>query len=202
MSESQVLEARARSAMYGLLARLLRQEVDAELLAELRSPEMVEALADAGLRVNELLPAGEDTLLLEQLAQSYTYLFLLTLSPHESVRRGEGQLWGQRTAEVQAFLNGLGLSAAGERSLLPDHIAVELEIMQHLTATEAALLENGDGDGASLAVDQQRRFMREHLGVWGVEFMGAVQRISNHPFFREVGALGVAYLFDEQKRLK
>lgn len=43
MMQTTAQEALSRSNLYGLLARLVRTEVDAGMLAELRMPQAVEA---------------------------------------------------------------------------------------------------------------------------------------------------------------
>lgn len=201
MKNQLILEAQARSNLYGLLARFCRQEMDAEFLAALRTPELVAALSDAGVNVAEALPEGDDSKLLEELATAYTYTFLLTLSPHESVQRGEGQLWGGNTVAVRDFMEELGLQPAGEQSLLPDHIAIELEIMQHLTEAEVQSLELENSEILNTARQKQKIFLKKHLGQWGPEFFGSVQRIAPHPFYREVGELGSAFLSQDFQSL-
>lgn len=199
MPDLTVNEALARSNLYGTLARFLRREVDAELLAELRRPEVAEALNEVGVSLEQVLATGaeSDAALLEQLATGYTYLFLLTLNPHESVQRGEGQLWGQHTLAARAFMEEIGLAPAGEQSLLPDHIAIELEVMQHLTAEEAAALAARDSRRAAEVRALQKRYLQEHIGAWGVEFFGSAERLANHELYRQVAILARAFLFGE-----
>lgn len=202
MADITMNEALARSNMYGLLARFFRREVDAELLAELRRPEVMEALKEVGFDLEQVLTGSDDAALLEQLATAYTYLFLLTLNPHESVQRGEGQLWGKRTLAARDFMEAIGLTASGEHSLLPDHMAIELEVMQYLTAEEAAALAAGAQERAAEVKELQRRYLKEHLGAWGVEFCGSVERLSNHPLYRQLAVMARGFLFSEVEESK
>lgn len=195
--QERTLEAQARSHIYALLARLARAEVDAELLRELRAPELAAALQEVGLDVNETLPAGDDANLLEDLAREYTRLFLLTFSPHESVQRGEGQLWGDSTVKVRDELEELGLSQPPGRNLLPDHLAVELEVMRHLTEAEAGLLAAGGQEAAATARERQRRFLQEHLLAWGPAYLETIAQHARHPFYQQLGRMGAAFLRTE-----
>lgn len=119
-----------------------------------------------------------------------------------NVQRGEGQLWGDSTVAVRNFMDQLGLKVTGEVSLLPDHIAMELEIMQHLTDAEVQALEIGSAEILSTARQKQKLFLKQHLGKWGSEFFGSVQGVSPHPFYREIGGLGAAFLYQEGEKLK
>jgi len=200
-NRSEALEALARSNVYGLLARVTRAELDQEMLAELRKPEVAEAFRAAGVDLTPTLSGPDDAALLESLVTGYTYVFLLNVNPHESVHRGAGQLWGPQTVKANAFMEEIGLTVSGEQSLLPDHVAIELEVMQHLTSEEAAFLAAGDAGEAERIQGLQRRYLQEHLGAWGVEFFGSVERAANHPFYAAMGRLGSSFLFTEVQAL-
>lgn len=197
----QASEALARSNIYGLLSRVTRTEVDAPLLAEFRKPAVAEALREAGADLSLPLASVDDQALLQELAVAYTQLFLLTVNPHESVQRGEGQLWGEHTVAVGQFMEEAGLAVEGETSLLPDHISLELAIMQHLTAEEALALAGGDSGRVDEVRLLQRRFMKEHLGHWGVQFFSQARASASHPFYQVVAELGEGFLQAETEGL-
>lgn len=195
-------DAEARSNLYGLLGRVFRAEVDAVLLRELRTPAVAGALrAAAGVDMATLLPGGDDQGLLDDMAREYCRLFLLGFSPHESVQRGEGQLWGNYTTEVQELMDELGLAPSGERSLVPDHLAIELEIMQHLTEAEAnAISVAGPDDPTVTAVrNRQQAFLRDHLMKWVPAFLGTIERSAQQPFYAAVANLAVGFLASEHQ---
>lgn len=194
------MEIAARGHMYGLMARVLRSEIDKPLLRELRSPAIREALRAAGAPLS-CLETTDDAVLLEELGTAYTYIFLLTLSPHESVQRGEGRLWGEQAVAVKAFLEEVGLGQLEGRNLLPDHAAVELEVMEHLALAEAERRAAGDTEGAVRLRGQQQRFFAEHLGVWLIPFLGSVRKVANHSFYHEFADLGARFLYSEREEL-
>lgn len=202
MNEQQA-EALSRSNLYGLIARVFRRELDAALLAELRCPAVVAALEEAGAHLAEVLApavsAGGDDRILEELALEYTRLLLppYGLSPHESVQRGEGQLWGEHTVAVRDFMAELGLAPAGERGLLPDHLATELEVMQHLAEAEADLLAAGGPETAGIARARQQQFLRDHLLRWVPDYCRNLAAAADHAFYREMADLGARFLVSE-----
>ena len=83
------------------------------------------------------------------LEQEFTRLFLgpgrPVAHPYESVYR-EGRMMGETTLDVRRRLAEEGLTANGQR--LPDHVAIELAFMAHLTAREALAWDAGDSDEA------------------------------------------------------
>lgn len=196
-NRAEASEALARSNMYGLLSRITRTEIDAELLDAFRSPAVMEALSEAGADLGSVLAGPDDAALLEQLATAYTHLFLLTVNPHESVQRGEGRLWGERTVAAGTFMAEAGLAVEGDTSLLPDHISMELAVMQRLAADEAASLAAGDQGRAGELHALQKRYLKEHLGAWGVRFFGDAEKQANHAFYREMARLARAFLSSE-----
>lgn len=198
--DEMTLESRARSHVYGLLARITRTEIDAEFLAELRRPEVLAALDASGVSL-KCLSGTDDEALLEELATAYTYLFLLTVNPHESVQRGEGRLWGNHTMAVRDFLDEIGLEPIHEKSLLPDHISVELEVMQYLTAEEAIRDAAGDQQGAAPFRALQRRFFQKHVDAWIPAFFTSGWQVTTHEFYGQLCDLGFRFLSAERQGL-
>ncbi|HYF93273.1 MAG TPA: molecular chaperone TorD family protein [Symbiobacteriaceae bacterium] len=198
--EEMMLEAQARSHVYGLLARITRAEIDAEFLVEMRKPEVLEGLYASGVSL-KCFRRADDEAFLEELATAYTYLFLLTINPHESIQRGEGRLWGNHTVAARDFLAEIGLEPIHEKSLLPDHVSVELEVMQHLTAEEAAREAAGDETGAARYRSLQHRFFREHAGAWIPDFFTSAWERSNHEFYGQLCDLGFRFLTAEGQDL-
>lgn len=194
---AEASQALARSNLYGLLARVTRTEIDGEFLAALRQPEVLEALREVGADLAPVVGSVPDATLLDQLATAYSYLFLLTVNPHESVQCGEGQLWGNRTVAAAAFLDEAGLAVPGETSLLPDHISMELAVMQRLSADEAASLAAANPVRVGALQELERRYLKEHLGRWGVRFFDQAEKAANHEFYRQLSQVGLAFLRSE-----
>ncbi|MDF2627576.1 MAG: putative component of anaerobic dehydrogenase [Symbiobacteriaceae bacterium] len=190
----QVSEALARSNIYGFLSRVTRAEVDAALLAEFRQPEVMHAMQEVGADLWLALAATDDASLLEHLSLAYASLFLFGVNPHGSVNRGEGQLWGESTVAANEFLAEAGLAVEGDTSLLPDHIAMELAVMQHLAAEEAAALSAGNLARTAEVRALQVRYLQEHLGVWGMAFFAQAEEKATHAFYRLMARLGKEFL--------
>lgn len=188
-------EALSRAHLYGLLARLYRIEVDAELLNALREPELAAALTELGVNLEQVMAKGTNTMLLEGLAVEFARLFLVPSTarpPYESIQLGEGQLFGNATVSVQTFMEEAGLALPEGRSYLPDHLSIELEIMQHLCLKEA------EGDPA--AVSLQTRFLKEHLLQWAPAYLQGLAGYAEPGLYREIAGLTAAFLQSEGQR--
>jgi putative dimethyl sulfoxide reductase chaperone len=197
-NQEKASEALSRSNLYGLLSRVTHSEVDAPLLAEFRRPEVAEALSEAGADISLALASVDDKALLEELAVSYTQLFLMGVNPHGSVQRGEGRLWGDSTVAANQFMEEAGLAVEGKSSLLPDHISLELAVMQQLTAEQAAALAAGDTQRAGECQALQGHYLKEHLGAWGPTFFARATEQAGHEFYRVLCRLGQAFLHSER----
>lgn len=169
--EEYTATARQRSSVYGLLALFFRREPDEDIVRFLRQPEVLRGLEEAGLalNVNELCDGPIETVI-QKLRTEYTRLFIgpgKHVSLNESVHRdSEGLLLGKTTVAVKGFIEAMGLDLDVEWSGLPDHISVELELMQRLTDHEAELWIENDLDSVRRCIGTEREFMQRHLLQW------------------------------------
>lgn len=118
----------------------------------------------------------------EEIRMDYDSLFLgsdFHLSPHESLHNyplGETpRLWGKAASDVQAFYRSAGLMIDEESEVIPDHLGLELLFMSYLIEHDL--------------VEQQRKFMDEHLLPWVNEYCDEVERHAATTFYKEVAIL-------------
>ena len=71
-------------------------------------------------------------------------------------------------ADIAGFFKAFGLTLAENERV--DHISVELEFMHFLTYKEAYAQTHHDAAKARFCRETQRKFIRDHLGHWGVHF--------------------------------
>jgi len=146
--------ARQRSNIYGLLASVYRQEVNADLLHQVKDPQFLGVLSDLGIQLTSDFLQKPEEELLDDLEVEFAGLFLGPgghISPHESVHHQRdgvesGMLWGEATAEVKKFIESAGLDYDPEYTGLPDHISVELEFMEALARHEEQAWSEDDDD--------------------------------------------------------
>jgi TorA maturation chaperone TorD len=202
--------ASSRSNVYGLLATVYRAEVKADILRQVKDPQLLGVLSDLGLQLTSEFFRRPEEELLDELAVEFTRLFLgpgQHISPHESVhrQRGAGQsglLWGESTAEVKKFIESTGLSYHPAYKGLPDHISVELEFMQQLTLREEQAWRDEDENAGLHCLKTEKKFIEEHLVPWVPAFCDKVIKEAELSFYREMAALTKSFMEFEKEEVE
>ncbi len=189
-----------RAALYRLLSRLYRAEVDAPLLDALKGtafptdapqPELAEGYA----RLRSWLDTCGHTAL-DDLAVDYATVFLAAGSadgsaaiPCESVYTSPRKIYMQEAWEsVTALYRAHELGKAkGLGELMEDHLALELAFLAHL------IVEN-DAEG-------QQDFLEHHLLNWVPDFVADIDRYARQDFYKAVGFITLGFLKLDQALL-
>ena len=198
-----------RSNIYGLLAGIYRREMTSGLLKKLRDPPILRILSNLGIELNNGFMKKPEHELLEDLAVEYARLFIgpgKHISPHESVHHKRdggqwGQLWGPSTAEVKKIIESAGLSYQSEYTGLPDHISVELEFMQQVTLAEEKAWEDGDKNQALAYLENEKKFIENHLAGWIPAFCDKVINKAELPFYRVMAELTQKFIEFEKNEV-
>ncbi len=193
-----------RSNMYSLLSRVFIREVDKPFLNLLKDEENVEAFRDSGFSFCGDFINKKDDEILNELAVEYAALFLIStgrqLSPYESVQLSkEGQLGGEAASKTLAFYKSAGFDFPLESNIFPDHFAVELEFMSHLCIKEAEAYEINEEQIVESVRTKQVEFMSAHLGQWYKNFLNAVERSTEDPFYGGMSLLVGEFLDSEMQ---
>jgi TorA maturation chaperone TorD len=181
--------AMERSNIYGFLAAVFRAEPTAELLGGIRKLSFRNALKAAGADLAVDLNEDSEKELLEDLAVEYTRLFFGPgnhVAPYATVYLGgEGaSLWGPETIWVKKFIEDSGFDYKADYQDLPDHVAVELEFMQEITANEAAALERKDWEQAEKLQRIEEEFVTTHMVKWVPKILSPGSRSGRVSFLR------------------
>ncbi len=205
-------QALSRSSCYGLLALVLRDTLTSEIVEQLRTSPLADTLADLGYDIAEDF-TGELEEVTKRLAGQYTQTFVGP-GPHVSLYASvhcsnEGQLWGDSTVWVKRFIETTGLSFNDNWDSIPDHITIELELMQRLTAYEAQLwLSNSSGDSKNTekqlcqCLQVQEQFLNKHLCAWIPQFCECVLETSTSLFYREMAKLTKSVILSDAEQVK
>lgn len=177
-----------RADIYRLLARLVREAPDAELLAFLAG---LEAMDEAGeLRVHwatlALAAANGQPAPLER--AHFRHLIGVIqgeLTPYASWYL-TGSLMELPLVELRRDLQRLGFERAPEVREPEDHFSALCEVMAMLIETHPA---------------EQGRFFARHLAPWGLDFMADLAAVDT-PFYASVGQLGRVFLQQDQRMLE
>ncbi|WP_165171290.1 molecular chaperone [Adlercreutzia sp. ZJ242] len=101
---------------------------------------------------------------------------------------------------VERFCKSCGLGRPEGTNEPLDHVATELELLQHLAMLEAGMAAAAEGSPApeslpgGSAAAAYGRFLVEHVLVWMPSFAAAVAREARLPYFRAAAALLAAFL--------
>ncbi len=141
------------------------------------------------------LAEGETT----EIEEDYVRLFQARSAapPYESFYmdpNGQNRAWIATQLEQEYAEAGLALSPSLKD--MPDHIAVELEFMSFLCASEAQAWETDTQEENAQARERQRTFVDRHLGKWFPKFARRIKEAAPESLYSVM--LTAAYAFIRQ----
>jgi TorA maturation chaperone TorD len=189
-----------RSYIYGFLATVYRKELTPELLDQLRDSQFLEALVGIGIHLGEGFSTFPAKTLLENLEVEYTRLFLGPggqISPHESVHFARRDA----TVEVRRLIESLGLEFKEDANSIPDHISIEMELMQKITARESRAWTEEDKAGALRCLNVEKKFIEDHLWKWIPRFYEEVAVQAEIQSYKEISKLTMDFIEFEKENM-
>ena len=189
-SVNRAEEAKKIGVVYKLLSKAFIREVDAKFLKQLRTECFYESLKNVGIDFGDEFLSQNEEELLENMAVEYARLFIvpgISFSPYESVYTEE-MLCGESTKQVGDFYRKCGVEIV-DKTFLPDHIGLELELMSYLKQKEAESWQDGGQDTSTKWMGLQKEFVREHLGKWAPRFFGLVEQGAEYLFYKGMAPL-------------
>lgn len=128
---------------------------------------------------------------LDDLMVDYARLFIgpfeLLAPPFGSVYLEDSrQLMGDSTMDIKALYREAGLNMAPDFNNPPDHVAAELEFLAYLCSCEA---QAGEEFERQRFRTLRNRFISGHIGAWGPEFTGKVEKNANTSFYKRLAGL-------------
>lgn len=181
--------ALARASLYNFLA------------AAFGDPPTPELMATVATTLPDVIPAP-----LDELRRAYTRLLVGPgagyAPPYASVYldppcNGKPQLWGREATVVEALYNQTGLELAPGQPRVPDHLALELQFVQHLCAREADAARRGEPGEAAEWRNRQQAFLRNHLWPWLPRFVTRLSQSEAHPIYRDLANFTLAFIESE-----
>jgi len=179
-----------RAAFYSLLAALLRNAPDADVLAYCLSLDTTDQKSELGAAVNTLVLAAKHSDP-QRLKEEFHELFI-GLGRGELVPYGSwyqtGFLMERPLGQLRADLAKLGFERSDDVHEPEDHIAALMEVM-------AMLIYEGAPQ------EQQRLFFETHISSWAKDFMKDLSVAETATFYRSVARLGSAFVAIESQYL-
>lgn len=180
----ELMDKRART--YGMLARLFREEVDRETLAELQGMRFP---ASTG---NATVDEGYHLL--------YAYLKAAWDDSITELAVDFRLMMQEARAEVLQTLreNNLKRGAWTEGE---DHVALEFEFMQRMSLRASASFDAGDEDAAVECLRTQRTFLQEHLLNWLPLLVGDMRLFARTMFYQGLAQLAIGFAEEDDALL-
>lgn len=183
-------EEAARGDFYALLARLCAASPDPALLSSLASARPLPEDGDQGLaRAWRNLIDASSVMDADAALDEYETLFLgvgkAAVSIYSGFYSGAPSIDHPRV-RLQADLAALGLARRDEVTEPEDHFAGLFEVMRVLAA--------GGAGCAPASLPDQKRFFQAHLEPTAGKFFAAVGSAPKANYYRNVAALGAAFV--------
>jgi TorA maturation chaperone TorD len=188
--------ARAVVARY---LKLALQAPDPTSYRDLFSADAAEALDRAASILGAPRPLPVTLPLLSELIASHVRLFGHSLRgrvcPYEiEYGKREPLLQAQELSDVSGFYRAFGLEPSTRVTERWDHVAVELEFVELLSMKEAYALETHQEEMFELTRHALKRFVREHIGFFGIALGASLQEHDPDGFYGGVGRLLASFL--------
>ncbi|NPA51625.1 MAG: molecular chaperone TorD family protein [Aquificae bacterium] len=195
-----VEETQARVNMYGLLSRLLIEEVDFYTLEKIKENKDLLDLFPKTKEWDLFWEKDTQKLIEEDLNVDFTTIFILNAYPYESVFvNDEGYINPTITNPTLMFYkdHGYSIDLNETRALSPDHIAVELEFMMNLIQEELNAIAKEDEEELKRIRNIQKDFLKEHLANWGTIYLLSARELAQTPFYQDVSTLAMEFLLND-----
>ncbi|PHM18360.1 MAG: dehydrogenase [Sulfuricurvum sp. PD_MW2] len=194
----------ARSNIYGLLSRILLQEIDETLLETLKN--------DA--TILEFFPNWESWELRKNLTNKeiieghlnpdFVNLSLLHLVPYETFYTRDDQMIETGGANpVTDFYSAYDFVVDYEvaRVVSADHIGIELEFMHHLCEAQQKAMEENDTEAVDELKKVQHRFLNTHLLKWAPLYLINMKYESRTPLYYDLAETTLEFILSDNETL-
>ena len=194
----------ARSNIYGLISRILLQELDVETLETLKTDPTVLEFLPHWNEWEKRTTVPDQQLLEEYLNPDFVNLSILHLVPYETFYTRADQMIETGGANpvtdiysAYDFVVDYGIA----RVVSADHIGIELEFMHHLCEAQSKALEKEDTDAAKELMAIQHEFLNTHLLKWAPLYLINVKYEARTPLYYDAAEMALEFLLSDNEAL-
>jgi TorA maturation chaperone TorD len=193
----------ARSTVYRRLADAFRPPSASqwEELEQLRSALAYlgsDSLEDAGRLKDSFQALPDKGVLKVEYAKLFIGPFMVPAPPYGSVYlEKDRRLMGDSTIDVRQHYLSRGLDLASDFKEAPDHVSAELEFMCFLIQQSLAAINQSDERLLLELIQQQRVFLKAHLGAWIPDFASRIREHCRIDFYRYLAIVAQTFIAEE-----
>ena len=101
--------------------------------------------------------------------------------------------------EVLKIYRSMGVDKAGTFAEPEDHIAMELQFMNHMCEKTNISLKDGNLVDARVCLEVQRDFLNKHLGKWSPKLVADILKSRSGEFYKAVAKITRGYVEMDKK---
>ncbi|MEA3373271.1 MAG: molecular chaperone TorD family protein [Campylobacterota bacterium] len=197
-------QTQARSNIYALLSRILMQEIDSELLDQIKNDPVILDFFPTFKAWEPLKTLENSVLINEHLNPDFVNLTLLHLIPYETFYTREDQMietgGANPVTDMYSAYNFM-VDFQEARVVSADHIGVELEFMHHLCEAEIKALHENDLDAVNELKRVQKTFLNKHLLKWAPLYLINLKYEARTPLYYDVADMSMEFLLSDNELL-
>lgn len=194
----------ARSNIYGLLSRILLQELDETVLETLKNDPVVLEFMPHWKEWENRETLENKELLELYLNPDFTNLSLLHLVPYETFYTRADQMIETGGANpVTDVYSAYDFVVDYEiaRVVSSDHIGIELEFMHHLCEAQAKAAQESDEEAVKDLIEVQHRFLNTHLLRWAPLYLINMKYEARTPLYYDTAEVALEFLLSDNETL-
>ena len=197
-------QTQARSNIYALLSRVLMQEIDPELLEQIKNDENILDFFPTFKEWEKLKTLESGVLLNEHINPDFSNLSLLHLIPYETFYTREDQMietGGANPVTDMYSAYDFMVDYEAARVVSSDHIGIELEFMHHLCEAQIKAETEDDADAVAELKKVQKEFLNKHLLQWAPMYLINLKYEARTPFYYDVAETALEFILSDNEYL-
>lgn len=194
----------ARSNIYGLLSRILLQELDHETLNTVQTDPTILDFLPHWKEWDLRLHSNTQELMDLYLNPDFSNLSLLHLVPYETFYTREDQMIETGGANpVTDMYSAYDFVVDYEiaRVVSSDHIGIELEFMHHLCEAQLKAEEQKDTEAVNELIRVQHQFLNTHLLRWAPMYLINMKYEARTPLYYDVAEMTLEFMLSDNELL-
>ena len=194
----------ARANIYGLLSRILLQELDVETLKMIKEDENILDFFPTLKQWAPLVEIQEKELLDEHLNPDFVNLSILHLIPYETFYTRDDQMvetgGANPVTDIYSAYNFM-VDYEAARTVSSDHIGVELEFMHHLVDAEMKAADEKDESAVAELQRVQHEFLNKHLLQWAPMYLINMKYEARTPLYYDGAEMALEFILSDNEYL-